>query len=410
MFKRFSKSTNGSMAIITALAMTVVLGAAGAAIDYSRYSDKKTVYTAAADAAALAAAAVVSNQPGWTEAKILAEAKARALATWKANLSPEEFNDLPNPNIAIVPSAGGYTATVTFDRPMPTTFLAVVGMGSIKLLGSSQASGSGAAGRFWEFHIAIDTSSSMGIGATQADMDKMQKDPKIGCAFACHSSAKGNDSVSVAKAAGYTLRVDVVDQAVDGMVAQLDAMNALKTKAALYGIETKLTPLVALTPDLKQISGHDIQLALTSQSIGNTNLRTTMAQLTAAVGMDGTGQSAAKAKKAVFIVTDGIHDSNTMEPNVVIAPWKSHALGPIDPAFCTKMKANGVTVGVLYINYITPKGFESWINPFLPKVQPTLKSCASEGMFYNATSPADIAKAMKDMLAQSLEGEIRLTQ
>jgi hypothetical protein len=68
-------------------------------------------------------------------------------------------------------------------------------------------------------------------------------------------------------------------------------------------------------------------------------------------------------------------------------------------------------VGVLYIDYITPQGYEGAVNPIMGDVLPNMKACASDGLFFNATSPAGIALAMKDMLAAAMGlGAVRLTE
>ncbi len=75
------------------------------------------------------------------------------------------------------------------------------------------------------------------------------------------------------------------------------------------------------------------------------------------------------------------------------------------------MKDNGVTVGVLYIDYIVPAGFEFAVDPYKTEILPDLKACATDGLFFNATSPEGIKSAMKDMLATAMGlGAVRLTQ
>jgi hypothetical protein len=113
----------------------------------------------------------------------------------------------------------------------------------------------------------------------------------------------------------------------------------------------------------------------------------------------------------VFIVTDGVHDSDVWESNVVSVAGSEHQDGPIDPAFCSQLKANGITVGVLYIDYIVPAGFEGYVDQFQANMLPSLQACASDGLFFNATSPSGIKQAFLDMLVAAFSaGSIRLTQ
>ncbi|MFO1034186.1 MAG: hypothetical protein U1E15_08995 [Hyphomicrobiales bacterium] len=94
-----------------------------------------------------------------------------------------------------------------------------------------------------------------------------------------------------------------------------------------------------------------------------------------------------------------MHDGYNNEPNAFYTWSSHHHLGAIDPESCEKMKEEGVLVGVLYIDYISPPEFISAMKKVTPKVLPALKECASEDMFYNATTPSGIAKALSDMLA-----------
>jgi len=54
--RRFTASTDGSVAIMFALTIFAFMGAAGSALDYARFSRMKQVYVTAVDNAALAAA------------------------------------------------------------------------------------------------------------------------------------------------------------------------------------------------------------------------------------------------------------------------------------------------------------------------------------------------------------------
>ena len=392
-----------------------MVSGAGAAIDYIRMMDHKTAVTAAADAAVLAAisSAVEFEKNGGNGVPKLA--KDAALAIWTANLKSAGITFDKEPKIVIKKTGKAWTAVVSFDEEYPTTFMNLVGVKTMKMSGEAQAGTTiDKMVTFWDMHIVVDDSSSMGIGATQADMDALNDHPSINCSFACHWAdySKGEtDSASIAKAAGIRLRIDIVDEAVDAMISDMKlASDGSNVRAKLWGFNDTVSELVALTKKLDDIANHDIQLYKTPQSIGNTNYRASMEKLEVEIGKAGSGKSAVDAKKAVFIVTDGIHDSRFKESNSVV-DWQDHYLGTMDPAFCAKMKSDGVIVGVLFIDYITPAGFEGSIDPVKPDVLPNLKACATDGMFYNATSPDAIKTAMKDMLSTAFGiGDVRLTQ
>ena len=49
--KSYFKNISGNIGILGALAMVIILGGAGSAVDYMRFYDKKTSFDTAADAA-----------------------------------------------------------------------------------------------------------------------------------------------------------------------------------------------------------------------------------------------------------------------------------------------------------------------------------------------------------------------
>lgn len=409
------RDSAGNVAIIFCLTLTVLVGGAGAAIDYMRLYDQKTAYAVAADAAILAALASASDAEAKGKGNVAELAEDAALKAWEANIVHAGYQPTKAPRIVIKKVGIDWSAEIDYKERLPTTFISAIGITGLKLEGGAQASTSIADHlEYWDIHVAVDDSSSMGIGATQADMDNLSSDPGINCAFACHWAdyAKGEtDSASKAKAAGYKLRIDVVDEAVDVMMTDMKAANtASNVRGALWGLNDTAVPLVPLTTRLNDVMSYDIQLYKTPVSVGNTNYRAAMEKLTAEVGKSGGGKSSVDPRKALFIVTDGIHDTGTWEGNVQYVAYADHQMGTIDPEFCDKLKSDGVLIGVLYIDYITPDGFDGWIDPYKADVLPHLQSCASDNMFYNATAPEAIKTAMKDMLATAFgTGNIRLT-
>jgi hypothetical protein len=409
LLRNFACATGGNTAIITALAGTVLIGASGTAIDYVRLHDENTAYSAAADAASLAGAALIRENPGWTESKLKKQSAAEALKSWKSNLTEEQNKLIKTPKITVSKVNDEWSVRVAFNGKLPTTLMGVVGFDSMKLEGEAIAA-AGQIQTYWSFNFAIDTSSSMGIGATQADMDAMQADPAIGCMFACHYSQTNDDTVGRARIGGYKLRLDVVDEAVDNTIDIIAAKKGLNPKSALFGMTTGVTPLVAETDDLDTVKDHKIEVAYTPVSVGNTSYESGFGQLSSTLGKSGDGTSASSARKMVFIVTDGINDTIQAESNTAYYWSTDHHVGTIDPKFCDEMKANGVIVGVLYINYIVPGGYNDVLSGYGNKILPNMKSCASEGFFHDASDTKNLKKAFSDLLAKAFASEVRLTQ
>lgn len=412
---RLFHAAEGNIAILFSLALMVMLGGAGAAIDYVRLNDEKTIYAAAADAAVLAAVATAREAEKNGEQNIPQLARDAALQAWNANISGADFVSKNGPDITITHEGIAWTAKVSFDELSPTSLIALLGVDNMRLAG--EASASTKVEKFisyWDFHILIDTSSSMGIGATAADMAALEAHPQINCAFACHSADYSNgdtDSAKIAQKEGIKLRIDVVDEAVDSMIDDLKkASTDDNIRSQLWGLNDSADNLVDLTKNLNEVKNHKIELYKTPVSVGNTNYEAALAKITSEVGEAGDGKSAVSPKKAVFIVTDGIHDTNVNTSNVSYVWWSDHQMGTVDPAFCQSMKDDGVLVGVLFIDYISPAQYADVMSNVTPSVLPSLESCASEGLFFNATSPEGITSAMKEMLATAFGmGAVRLT-
>ena len=407
--RSFISDTAGNVAMMTAISAVALFGAGGAAVDYVRLGNERTTLEAAADAASLAAMAIIRDNPDWTPAKLKAAAKGEAQRMWSANVSAEQLKSVGVPTVEVTEISGDWSIRVAFNGEVKTSLLAALGISGLPVAGESVAS-AGVSESHWQFNFAIDTSSSMGIGATQVDMDAMQADPAINCMFACHFSTTNDDTVAKARLGGYKLRLDVVDDAVDSTIDVITAKTSIKSKAALYGLTTKIDTLVPETASLSTVKDHLIDIAYIGYSTGNTNYRKTLEELTDKVGESGDGSSASKARKVVFIVTDGIHDTNVWESNVHTVVGSDHQVGTIDPAFCEPMKSKGVIVGVLYIDYIIPTGFGGYVDPYKDQILPSLQACASDGYFHNAKSNSEIQSAMKDILSKAFTSEVRLTR
>ncbi len=413
---RWSSASQGNVTIMFGVVLVAMVGTAGAAIDYIRLIEQRTVFSAAADSAVLAAISSAREAEKNGLASIPKRAKDAALNAWKINIATSSFEAKAEPNIIVSKTGSAWTAKVSYDEVSPTAFMSLLGVKAMPLKGEASASTTiSKVVTYWDFHVVVDDSSSMGIGATQADMDALKADPSINCAFACHwanYSAGETDSASIAKSKGIKLRIDVVDDAVDSMVNEMiSSKQGNNVRAKLWGLNDTAKTLVDLTTKLADVKDYNIELYKTPVSVGNTNYETAMAKLLADVGKAGDGKSAVDPKKAVFIVTDGIHDTGFWTGNATFEWYSDHIMGTIDPAACTAMKNNGVLVGVLYIDYITPNGYEGAMDPVKPGVLPSLQSCSSEGLFFNATSPAEITKSMKEMLAAAMGmGAVHLTE
>lgn len=409
------RRTEGNVTVLLCLGLFTVVGAAGVAIDYIRLTREETLFAAAADAAALAAVSSAQTAELSKSGSPAATGTQAGMRAWEVNVSRSAITAGRTPKITLSKDKNGWSAVVAFDATAPTSFMSVMGIKTMRIAGIAKAAGGGkpVASEYWDVHLVVDNSSSMGIGATNDDMKAMRV--KFGCEFACHSTQQvvNPETMGVswtatpegAHAAGAKLRIDIVDDAVDALMTEMKSWGQGAVRAELWGLNNSVESLVDLTTRLDDIKDHDIGIAPEMFSIGQTNYQAALSRLEGEVGASGSGSSEIDRRKLVFIVTDGVHDSQVATSNHVKTWNGDHYIGPIDPAFCQGLKARGALVGVLYIDYITPAGYSYLTNSFIKDVQPNLKACASDGLFYNANSPSAITKALSDMFNKAVKSK-----
>lgn len=429
------RGESGAVAVLVAVLSVVLILLAGGATDMSIYLLRRTQISGAMDAAVASAVstAISSEVSGSTVSAAASAGVTAGKDLWDANTS-RLGSDVLNKTLTLKVekkatgngNSADWVGTASLDGSYVTSFMKLAG---VKTLPLKVSAGSSVAlnldQEFWEFEIVVDTSQSMGIGTTADDMTKIQqyygaKGGDAKCYFACHFGP--GDDMSKMKAQGISFRLDVVSNAVSAMVTTMRDTMQGNAKARLWRLYTDATVMVPMTSDLNTIISRQIDMpiwkaspeaAALKTSDGTTNYRAVMDTLSAQVPTAGDGKTAASPKRAVMIITDGVHDAMPRESNAVQPPWihATHNTGPMDPKFCQKLKDNGVLVSVLYVTYIIPANDGNWVKPFADKIVPNLKSCATTtDLFFNAREPAEINKALQDMLRTvKYTGTVRLT-
>ena len=110
-------------------------------------------------------------------------------------------------------------STIRYSAVLPLNFGPIIGKdySDISNIVTAEAS----LPLFLDIYIALDVSSSMGVGATQEDINVMNA--AIGCAFGCHA---GSDNYERAHAAGATLRIDVLRSAIAAMLKKAKGIQS----------------------------------------------------------------------------------------------------------------------------------------------------------------------------------------
>lgn len=417
MQQRFLSSTSGNVSTMFAVSMTFLMTVIGAGIDYGRVQQQKSKADGLADTAVIAAVAAAVDADKAKKSNVAVIAEKAGVDAWLANAKVANFDVEGAPEVEV--TAGDdpheWTATVRFEEDYSTHFMSLFGQDMFPVHAFAEATSSfGEVKEFWDVHFAVDVSASMGIGATQSDINVMTADSQMmKCSFACHYSTSNNDTMQVARNKGYKIRIDVVKDAINSVTTKLDTITSGDNiRSALHGFTTSLTTLVNTTTTLSTIRNYAINLGLTTGSVGNTNYRSVMEQVTTTVGTPGDGTATAKAKKMVIIITDGVHDSTTWEPNIHSQPMPHYYTGTMAPSFCDNMKNAGVKVGVLYVPYIIPPGYGGYVNGFYSTIPTKLKACASTDMYFEATQSSQIEGMLTSLINQAFgsDSELRLTQ
>jgi Flp pilus assembly protein TadG len=139
---------------------------------------------------------------------------------------------------------------------------------------------------------------------------------------------------------------------------------------------------------------------------GGTHFDNAFPSMNSVITHVGTGASASSPLPYVFLVTDGVDNSQTYSPFTGSDPQV------FSTSLCTTLKNRGITIAVLYIPYqpiqnpTTFAGSEDInVNALIPPesnaVPNNLQSCASPNFFYTASTPADINNALVTMFEQA---------
>jgi branched-subunit amino acid ABC-type transport system permease component len=161
----FGRDRAGGVALIFALALIPVGLMIGAAIDYNRAIAMRTALNAAADAAALSAV----TQAGMTLNQGQARKAALDFFNARAGLAKEARNI--QPSVSVNASGSQRVAVVSYAAEVATGVFKLAGWSNIAIAGTATATS--ALPAYIDFHLLLDNTPSMGVGATPSDVAKM---------------------------------------------------------------------------------------------------------------------------------------------------------------------------------------------------------------------------------------------
>jgi Flp pilus assembly protein TadG len=458
-FRNFLHDRRANVAMMFGLLVVPMIFIVGMGIDYGTAARLKSKMNAAADAAVLAAVTPAmmtqSDAASTTAAQNMFNAQV-------AGLPRLIYNSTTGLTITVTDVGVQRNVTVAYSAQSQNLFGGFLGSNTIAFGGS--ATGTAATPPNIDFYLLLDSSPSMGIAGTPADIATMvaNTSAQSGCAFACHEANPagenpplgnpgGEDNYALARSLGVTLRADLLDSAITSLTNQAynEENNSSLAVKPVYRMSISFfdvafnnaVPLTgsfvsAWSTELSSIQTNNTQTLLvydnnnacqstttttgswphqttttnpcgagTPNSDADTNYDAAMQGITNLMPTPGDGKPGDQPQEILFFVTDGVEDEN-----VNGSRQESTMTGTKD--WCTPLKNKGIKIAVLYTEYF-PLPTNSWYNSHVASYQPsigtTLQNCASSGLYYEVGMGQDITAALAELF-QNAVNSAHLTQ
>ena len=407
----FRLNKRGNVAIIFAVSALPLIGAVGAAVDYSMAAMVKTKLQAAADQASLAAVSLdsspVTTATNMTSNGTVSGGSTFAKNFFNANLTTTTGYTSLTPTATVTKTGTTITANVSFTANVPTFFMAVMGVQNVAISGSSISSYT--LPTYINFYLMLDVSGSMGFPSTSSEQTRLESanpDNKDvypgGCTFACHFSAQGacdapvttapsgapsnwnqycqgyivsrnggnyhNTPVTSCPTAGTSaciqLQADAVGYAVQQLLSTAAAAEVVSNQYQV-GLYPFIQYLYSYFPITSNITGSPTNSSTINYAAANlanlldtgansnlgsggTHFENAFPSMNTIISSVGDGSSWSSPLPYVFLITDGAQDSQVQ--------WGGNWSGSnnatvMDTSYCTTLKNRGITIAVLYVPY-----------------------------------------------------------
>lgn len=403
---RFRRDRRGAITVLFALMIGIIATVVGVAIDFTRVRTAHAAMQHAADATALMAV----SQLGGIQ---VSEAEAKTYFLKAASIE----DGVVALDIKIVENKGEKVATVTFNRKVDLYLGSFIGQSQSTISGTSVAQAAMTdtrRGHYLDIAFALDVSGSMGLAATDDGQKKLTQ--LTGCAFGCHItySGKGTTNLSVARNNNIKLRLDVMRDATVAIIDELNSANLqmaasvpaaekasfrMPLRSQIFTFARLMEELVPLTSDATLLRTAALAIDFPksrSDNDSNTWLDNSVKEIGLRITSGGDGTKSDSPEKYMFLVTDGLHDTNHHDHRPKVS------MRAIDTKLCDDIKARGIKIAVLHVQYLENTGeywFERLVRPVFPDMTTKLQQCASEGFYYHADKPEEIANSMRTFFA-----------
>lgn len=424
MLRGFWSNRSGNFGMMTALLIVPLIGVAGLAVDITNAMTVKAKLQGAGDAAALAA--IAGSSPGMQAAFSMTGdgtipiAESDAKAFFRAQLQNVTGYTIDSIDASIVKSGKTITSVVNYRATVKTYLSQVIGQKNVPVAGHATATYEVATYR--SFYLLLDNTPSMGVAATTSDIQRMVSATPDQCAFACHIGTTLSDGTvinenksdyyNLARNKNITIRIDVVAEATRQLMET--AMNDRGNNTSLYRMGVYTFGQDATNPQLYEVVSPTTDLSTAATTAKNnvklmtipgqgynddqiTSFDSALAQLGSKMGFAGDGNSPATPQKIVFMVSDGVGDSNKPATCTKPLAGSTRCQEPIDTAACDALKKQGYTIAVLYTTYLplpTNQWYNDWISPFQSEIGKRMNACASPGLYFEVSPTQGISDAM----------------
>jgi hypothetical protein len=427
---RYLRDRRAAVAPMFALAIIPMVGAIGAAVDYSRAAAMRTRLIAAADSASVGSlsknsAAMAAAGTMSADGPISAGA-TDAVKIFNAQLAGQTGFTLTSATATVARANGYVTSKVAFTATIPTSFMGLFGVNTITIGGSSSATNN--LPLFVDFYLLLDNTPSMGVGATTSDLSTMVANTSDQCAFACHDLSDPNNYYNLAKSLGVTTRIDVLRTATQQLMdtAKTTETYTNQFRMAIYTFGSSaanagLSTIQTLTSNLSTAKTAAAAIDLMTVPYQNyaddtdTNFGDVLGDLNNTVTTPGNGASSASPLKYVFFVSDGVNDRVNGSPGCSQSVTNGNdpqtgknyvrCQEPLDVSYCTTLKNRGIKVAVLYTTYLplpTNAWYNTWIAPFSSQIATSMQNCASPGLYFEVSPSQGISEAMTALFKKAV--------
>ncbi len=422
LYQKLRSEKNGNVSIVAATTLPVVLAIGFGAIDYGNVIKTDQELKAAAAAAALAAV---------NEAQMAYSARENVDLTELIEDTASVFFDsriahIKSANISqlsITPAVRNnvFSVAINYSANIKSTAMSLVGRENFTVANSERAQVSVLS--YINFNFLFDISASMGVGATNADMEIMRS--AIGCAFSCHLG--GNTSYTRARNAGATMRIDVArqaaEQAIDVMIAKSQVPEHMTVGLHVYDniLTSPLESTDALSSNLPVVRSQVASAVQMRTEYGGSNTEHALKELTAKLPQSGSGRTKDDRIQYIIVLTDGVENPQHWRPG---RGWKAHPDGIPNAPFekfanheyeyapnansCDAANTKNIEVFFVNTEYLVPnwqqsahntKRFDFIENRLHDLIPQRMSECAGRAdNVINASSPAEITQAFQKLV------------